>query len=165
MQRHIGVGNSLDARRETHWKCPDYGPRFIRKISDMMTLRACPDCEPNAVRHSLACPYPEIAAEWPTTNPLTARQVRPSGQTAFTVDPSPVRECPYTESLVRRVWSSAWASMAGTHVTTRPTPKGVAVSRIMPEAGGVSHAAPGDHTPLIRSYEEGNGEAQYPLER
>lgn len=41
----------------------------------------CPACQ--SILDSLAFHYPEIAAEWSPSNPITAWQVRPSGQTAF----------------------------------------------------------------------------------
>jgi hypothetical protein len=56
------------------------------------------------------------------------------------------RPCPYQRSLD----------------ATRP---GDTTPRIMPATGGVSHAEPGDHSPLIKSYEEVTGRAPGPRPR
>ncbi|MFD9138021.1 zinc-ribbon domain-containing protein [Streptomyces bottropensis] len=42
----------------------------------------CPECR--TILDSLAYHFPDLAAEWSPANPLSAWQVRPTGQTLFT---------------------------------------------------------------------------------
>ena len=62
---------SVRARRDAHWRCPDCGVRFIRKISDMVAFNACPDCEPKRriaqyarYRTTPITEVPELLAAW-----------------------------------------------------------------------------------------------------
>ncbi|WP_426561350.1 zinc-ribbon domain-containing protein [Angustibacter sp. McL0619] len=66
------------------WHDPDCGHEWQATPAERekgQRLR-CPTCR--TILDSLAYHYPELAAEWAPTNPLSAWQVRPSGQTAFT---------------------------------------------------------------------------------
>jgi hypothetical protein len=72
-----------ESRRTLWWRDPECGHEWQDTPANRekgQRLR-CPECR--TILDSLAYHYPEIAAEWSTTNPLTAWQVRPSGQAAF----------------------------------------------------------------------------------
>jgi hypothetical protein len=75
---------SPGSRRSMWWRDPECGHEWQEAPANRekgQRLR-CPKCR--TILDSLAYHYPEIAAEWSPRNPLTAWQVRPSGQTAFT---------------------------------------------------------------------------------
>ncbi|KFU75408.1 Probable Zinc-ribbon domain-containing protein [Amycolatopsis lurida] len=75
---------SPNSRKNIWWRDPDCGHEWQESPArrDGGQRLRCPRCR--SILDSLAFHYPEIAAEWAPTNPLTAWQVRPSGQTAFT---------------------------------------------------------------------------------
>ena len=73
---------SPNSRRTVWWRDPDCGHQWQASPADRekgQRLR-CPVCR--TILDSLAYHYPELAAEWSPVNPLSAWQVRPSGQTA-----------------------------------------------------------------------------------
>lgn len=75
---------SPGSRRMLWWQNPECGHEWQETPAERnkgQRLR-CPECR--TILDSLAYHYPEVAAEWSPMNPLTAWQVRPSGQTAFT---------------------------------------------------------------------------------
>lgn len=61
----------------------------------------CPECR--TILDSLAYHFPEVADEWSRDNPVSAWQVRPSGQTAFT----PVWVC---ATNPEHVWTASLTS-------------------------------------------------------
>ncbi|WP_378309457.1 zinc-ribbon domain-containing protein [Amycolatopsis silviterrae] len=74
---------SPNSRKIVWWREPSCGHEWQESPADRQKgqrLR-CPLCR--TILDSLAYHYPEIAAEWSPANPLSAWQVRPSGQTAF----------------------------------------------------------------------------------
>jgi ssDNA-binding Zn-finger/Zn-ribbon topoisomerase 1 len=75
---------SPGSRRLLWWREPSCGHEWQQTPADRekgQRLR-CPQCR--TILDSLGYHYPELAAEWSPANPLSAWQVRPSGQTAFT---------------------------------------------------------------------------------
>jgi hypothetical protein len=75
---------SPGSQRLRWWRDPECGHEWQESPANRQKgprLR-CPTCR--TILDSLAYHYPEIAAEWSATNPLSAWQVRPSGETAFT---------------------------------------------------------------------------------
>jgi hypothetical protein len=71
------------SRRNLWWRDPECGHEWQETPANREKGRRlrCPECR--TILDSLAYHYPEIAAEWSASNPSTAWQVRPSGQTAF----------------------------------------------------------------------------------
>jgi hypothetical protein len=74
---------SPESRRTFWWHEPECGHEWQATPRDRQKGRRlrCPDCR--TILDSLAYHYPELAAEWSAANPITAWQIRPTGQTAF----------------------------------------------------------------------------------
>ncbi len=75
---------SPGSRKLRWWRNPDCGHEWQEtptRREQGQRLR-CPECR--TILDSLAYHFPELAAEWSPANPLTAWQVRPTGQTSFT---------------------------------------------------------------------------------
>lgn len=80
----------LTSRRQIWWLDPHCGHEWQQTPYDRQLRERlrCPRCE--TILDSLAYHFPQLAAEWAPTNPLTAWQVSPAGKTWF----SPEWRCP-----------------------------------------------------------------------
>ncbi|CUR54380.1 zinc-ribbon domain-containing protein [Nocardioides sp.] len=74
---------SPDSRRILSWTDAECGHTWQASPREREKGQRprCPECR--SILDSLAYHFPELAAEWSDANPLTAWQVRPSGQTTF----------------------------------------------------------------------------------
>jgi hypothetical protein len=75
---------SPGSRKLVWWRNADCGHEWQEtpaRREQGQRLR-CPECR--TILDSLAYHFPELAAEWSPANPLSAWQVRPTGQTSFT---------------------------------------------------------------------------------
>jgi hypothetical protein len=74
---------SPESRRTFWWRDPGCGHEWQSTPRDRQKGRRlrCPQCR--TILDSLAYHFPELAAEWSVANPITAWQIRPTGQTSF----------------------------------------------------------------------------------
>ena len=91
------------SRRLIHWRDPVCGHEWVATPAEREKRERlrCPECR--TILDSLAWHFPELAAEWSTTNPLTAWHVRPSGSIPFV----PEWVCPDDDTHRWRIGTNA----------------------------------------------------------
>ncbi|MFF0747318.1 zinc-ribbon domain-containing protein [Streptomyces sp. NPDC004111] len=96
---------SPGSRRTVWWREPSCGHEWQATPAqrDKGQRLRCPDCR--TILDSLAYHFPELAAEWSPTNPVSAWHVRPSAQTLYT----PTWVCSVNP---QHVWQAALATRA-----------------------------------------------------